>query len=215
MSLLEKTALTALVLAFAACLPGAVWAQDYYEPDAQQTWQLCSACHGEAGDGREMYMAPSIAGLPEWYVQGQLTKFKAGYRGTHPADAGGLRMYPMSLTLRTPEQIAEIAAYVAAMPRPAANPVLEGGDAERGKQLFAPCTACHGANAMGNQAMGSPPLVGISDWYMLTQLKHFKARIRGGNPNDTTGVQMAGMANILPDEQAMKDVIAYIETLHE
>ena len=45
------------------------------------------------------------------------------------------------------------------------------------------------------------------------QLKKLKSRIRGGDPRDATGQQMVPMAGMLADEQAMKDVIAYIGTL--
>jgi hypothetical protein len=48
---------------------------------------------------------------------------------------------------------------------------------------------------------------------MLTQLQNFKARVRGGNPQDVQGALMYAMSNTLVDEQAMKDVIAYIQTL--
>ena len=57
-----------------------------------------------------------------------------------------------------------------------------------------------------------PPLAGTSDWYQLTALQKFKAGVRGG-PKDPTGATMRGMAMQLPDEQSMRDVIAYIATL--
>jgi cytochrome c553 len=37
--------------------------------------------------------------------------------------------------------------------------------------------------------------------------------VRGTNPADTSGALMRPMAQTLADEQAMKDVIAYIMTL--
>ena len=87
------------------------------------------------------------------------------------------------------------------------------GDAERGQTLFATCTACHGAQGQGNQQLNAPPLNQMDDWYMLTQLKNFKHGVRGANPQDTTGGQMRPMAQGLTDEQAMRDVVAYIGTL--
>jgi hypothetical protein len=48
---------------------------------------------------------------------------------------------------------------------------------------------------------------------MLTQLSNFKAGIRGAVPEDASGATMRPMAMTLADEQAMKDVIAYILTL--
>jgi cytochrome c553 len=46
----------------------------------------------------------------------------------------------------------------------------------------------------------------------MQQLVNFKASIRGGNSNDVTGGQMALNAAAM-DEQAMRDVVAYINTL--
>ena len=44
-------------------------------------------------------------------------------------------------------------------------------------------------------------------------LKKFKEGVRGTNPQDIGGMQMRPMSMTLVDEQAMKDVIAYIRTL--
>ena len=82
------------------------------------------------------------------------------------------------------------------------------------KFLSCVCAACHGQDGKGNEAMNSPPLVGGSDWYYVTQLKNFKAGIRGSNPADTTGVQMRGMSMMLSDDDAIKDVVAHIMTLN-
>ena len=50
---------------------------------ARQTFHLCTACHGAQGQGNPELKAPSIAGLPDWYVKNQLEKFRAGTRGAH------------------------------------------------------------------------------------------------------------------------------------
>jgi cytochrome c553 len=62
--------------------------------------------------------------------------------------------------------------------------------------------------------MNAPPIAGASDWYLLAQLKKFKAGVRGANPADVTGGTMRPMAMTLADEQAMKNVIAHISTLN-
>ena len=56
-------------------------------------------------------------------------------------------------------------------------------------------------------------LAKLDDWYVLTQLKKFKAGIRGANPADVSGATMRPMAATLPDEQAMRDVVAHIQGL--
>ena len=61
--------------------------------------------------------------------------------------------------------------------------------------------------------MNAPPLRGQSDWYVLSTLRKYKAGIRGANPANTNAVLMRGMSNILPDDQAMLDVVAFISTL--
>jgi cytochrome c oxidase subunit 2 len=90
---------------------------------------------------------------------------------------------------------------------------LAAGDAARGKTLYATCGACHGPNAEGMEALNAPKLAGQEEWYVIRQLQNFKAGVRGNNPRDTYGMQMAPMAQILPDDQAMADVAAYIKTL--
>jgi cytochrome c oxidase subunit 2 len=86
-------------------------------------------------------------------------------------------------------------------------------DPTRGKTLYATCGACHGANAEGMEALNSPKLAGQEEWYIIRQLQNFKAGIRGNNPRDTYGLQMAPMAQLLADDAAMADVAAYIKTL--
>jgi cytochrome c oxidase subunit II len=87
------------------------------------------------------------------------------------------------------------------------------GDIERGKQLFAVCAACHGPNAEGMQEMNAPALAGREEWYLKRQLANFKSGIRGGDSRDTYGRQMAPMAQILQDDQAIADVAAYLSSL--
>jgi cytochrome c oxidase subunit 2 len=87
------------------------------------------------------------------------------------------------------------------------------GDIKRGRALYAPCVACHGPDALGNDATKAPALAGLNDWYLLGQLRHFKSGVRGASADDVTGAQMAPMMATLEDDQAMKDVVAYIQTL--
>lgn len=179
----------------------------------ESLFKLCVACHGEKGEGNQKLAAPAIAGLPSWYVEAQLTKFRDGIRGKHPGDIGGMRMRPMARTLPLDGDIALVSAHVANM-RPAANPVpAVKGSVVRGEELFKVCVSCHGPEAKGNQTVSAPPLVNSSDWYLVTQLKHFKEGIRGGNATvDPNGATMKGMAGTL-DEQGVNDVVYYIQTL--
>jgi cytochrome c oxidase subunit 2 len=87
------------------------------------------------------------------------------------------------------------------------------GDIERGKQLYAVCSACHGPNAEGMAALNAPANAGQDPWYMTRQLKNFKAGIRGAHPDDTFGAQMRPMAMVLATDEQIADVVAYITSL--
>jgi cytochrome c553 len=165
-----------------------------------------------AGAGQKLALAPAIAALPQWYSVPQLHYFRSGGRGMHPDDVGGLRMHPMSLTLKHDADIADVSAYVASLSETFPAPVVEGGDAQRGAQRYALCAACHGANGAGNEQMKAPRLVGTNDWYLVSTLQKFKAGIRGANPENPNGAVMRSFASQL-DEQAILDVVAYISTL--
>lgn len=200
------------VALFASGCNKAAAAEDGTTTDTQ-LFQLCAQCHDVDGHGKPEIGAPSIAGLPPWYIEAELHKFQQGLRGTHFDDTNGMRMRPMALALAGGEDMKRVAAYVAGLQRKKSAPTVTGGNVERGKELYAPCVACHGPSGKGSDAVKSPPLAGLQDWYLLGQLKHFKEGVRGVDPKDETGTQMRPFAKDLADEQAMKDVVSYIATL--
>jgi cytochrome c553 len=209
---LEASGALLLALALAVSLPAAeALAQDTAR--GEQLFALCAQCHGDDGGGDAVALAPAIGGLPAWFVTGQLQKFRNGGRGTHFDDISGMRMRPMSMWLRSDEDVANVAAYVASMPTTNPASTLTGGNPEAGKLKYAVCQQCHGMSGEGNQGMNAPPIAGTSDWYQLTSLQKFKAGVRGGDPKDIQSFLMRQMSMTLADEQAMKDVIAYIATL--
>jgi cytochrome c553 len=124
-----------------------------------------------------------------------------------------MQMRPMALTFHNERELSAIAQHVAGMTPHKPAPTLTDGNAERGKALFAPCTACHGPTATGNEQLKAPSIVNANDWYLVAQLDKFRKGIRGADPRDITGAQMAPMARTLPDDQAVKDVVAHIMTL--
>lgn len=175
-------------------------------------FDLCAQCHGSAAQGMELSLAPAIAGLDDWYVVSQLNVFKSGARGMNWQDVGGMRMHPMSLWLRSDEDVKAVAGYVASLEKVVPPAMVEGGNVAQGKALYATCSACHGKAGEGNQGMNSPPLSHMSDWYLVSTLEKFKEGIRGANPANPNAVMMRGMSNMLTDDQAIKDVVSYIST---
>lgn len=173
---------------------------------------LCISCHGPTGQGNASIGAPAIAGLPSWYIETELKNFMSGARGQHPSDDSGNRMRPMARTI-TQDDIIQVAAYVSKL-TPYSPMASVGGDAEKGKAYFGVCIACHGTKAEGNPAVHAPPLKLSNDWYLVRQLVNFKSQIRAyDGTKDPIGISMRGMAGTLPNEQAMKDVITYAQSL--
>lgn len=196
-----------------ACLLIAGGAAADDDARGEDLFRLCSHCHGEDAAGNQDVGAPAIAGMDQWYVEAQLNKFRGGQRGGHFDDIWGMRMRPMSLTLRREGDVEAVSAYVASLPLTKPPRTIAGGDPARGKVLYTPCIACHGADGTGNQNLFGSPLAASSDWYLLRQLENFRSGVRGAQPGDQSGAMMRPMAMTLADEQAMKDVIAHIMTL--
>lgn len=179
----------------------------------RELYVLCSSCHGERGQGDRQRAAPVIGGLPQWYVEAQLRKFLAGERGYHPDDITGLQMRPMAQAVHRNDDLQAVAAYVASLRPPPQPRTQHSGDVTRGQGLYATCTACHGADGKGNEALKAPKLVGQADWYLIEQLKKFRSGQRGTAAGDAMGAQMRAMVNVLPDDNAIADVVAYISSL--
>jgi cytochrome c oxidase subunit 2 len=178
----------------------------------QAGYAVCSACHGPQGQGQQALNAPKLAGLGAWYIERQLALFKDGARGTAEGDTYGATMAPMMATVPDQSAMRNIAAYIESLPDEPAEPTITG-DVARGANLFMTCAGCHGPNGEGIWSTNAPRLAGQSDWYLVTQLNNFKARIRGAHDGDSYGEQMALLSDMLPDEQAVDDVVAYINTL--
>ncbi|MEX2124773.1 MAG: c-type cytochrome [Woeseia sp.] len=175
-------------------------------------YAVCAACHGQQGEGMQVLNAPKIAGQEPWYLKRQLQNYKEGLRGAHEDDVFGRQMAPMARTLATDAAIANIIAHIGTFPdEPPAQTV--DGNVAAGANRFTVCAYCHGAEGQGIEAMNAPRLAGMTDWYLAHQLENFRQGIRGEHPEDYYGKQMGFMGRILQDEQAINDVVAYINTL--
>ena len=91
--------------------------------------------------------------------------------------------------------------------------VYAAGDPTKGKAAYAVCTACHGADGAGNKTLNAPSIAGQESWYVERQRKNFKSGIRGSNSKDTFGMQMRPMALTLSNDQAVKDMAAYVSSM--
>lgn len=106
----------------------------------------CASCH--AVDGRGARGFPNLADN-DWLFGGTpeaiATSIRDGRNGVMP---------PMAEAVGGAEAVADLANYVLSLSGSANDAVRSA----RGREKFAACAACHGADGTGNQALGAPNL---------------------------------------------------------
>jgi cytochrome c oxidase subunit 2 len=119
----------------------------------------------------------------------------------------------MAPTLTDDQAVEDVIAYLETL-TPEILPKTIEGDVAKGKELYQVCGACHGDDGKGIEERSTPRIAGEPDWYLERQIGNFSKRIRGDHADDIFGRQMAVINDLLlQDEQAVKDVIAYINTM--
>ena len=82
------------------------------------------------------------------------------------------------------------------------------------KKLYTVCAYCHGGDGMGRRGPEcAAPVRQLATGTWLRQLQHFRDGVRGAHPKDYYGYQMGMLSQTLQDEQAVDDIVAYINTL--
>ena len=177
-------------------------------------WQgQCAACHGGAGEGNRSLGAPALTQLSADYIARQLSHFVSGVRGAAAGDNAGKRM-ALSVANLSEADIPNLAQLISTELPPAVPTSTLRGDAARGEDYYINiCSACHGGNAQGNDALGAPALAGVNDWYLKSSYESYLDGLRGTHPDDFYGAQMARLAPALANSDDINDVIAFIATL--
>ncbi|MBM0106742.1 cytochrome c [Steroidobacter sp. S1-65] len=181
-----------------------------FADDGEKLFAPCVACHGNKGEGNAALHAPAIAGQDAAYIERQLHNFRSRRRGADGSDALGAQMQAAATALGDDAAVAKIASYIAKLPRtfnakPASGNLHNGNNLYQGK-----CGACHGGKAEGNPALQAPRLAGLDAAYIQRQFAHFRDGVRGVDPKDTPGRQMAMMAKTVATDRDLEDIIAFI-----
>ena len=182
---------------------------------ANESYQThCAHCHGASGQGNDALGAPNLTQLSAAYIQRQLEGFRAGWRKSE--DSYTQTMIAAIASLDAPVLASATSAIDAFPAINRSAGAIQTGNAERGKDLYnAYCSACHGTTGIGNDALGAPNLLGLSQNYLSRQYLHFAEGRRGGHPDDRYGQQMARLAKALRDPQLIDDVSTYVASLAE
>ncbi|MGQ0384292.1 MAG: c-type cytochrome [Gammaproteobacteria bacterium] len=177
------------------------------DPQAgSQKAAVCAACHGVTGSSVNPEW-PSLAGLDEGYIAGQLAQFKSGARQN-------VLMSPMAFGL-TDQDMQDLGAHFARQAPTgleadpsnwkAGEKLYRGGDASR---ALPACIACHGPQGKGNAPAKYPALRSQHAVYTYAQLKAYAEGRRKAAGNDIMQV----VASKLTDDE-MRALASYTQGL--
>ena len=158
----------------------------------------CSVCHGTAARGQVGF--PNLTDN-DWLYGGSPeqihTSISQGRMGNMPAKG--------VMPSMTNEQVDQVVNYVLSF----SGREKDAQAAEAGAQVFAQaCSACHGPNAKGNQAMGAPNLTD-NVWLYGSTYEWIKETVMSGRQN-----QMPAQEGRLSDDQ-IQIVAAYVYSLSQ
>lgn len=133
----------------------------------------CAMCHGSDARGSKGF--PNLTDS-DWLHGGTPDKIKEtitqGRQGVMP---------PMAAAVGTAEDVRNVANYVLSLSGSPHNAI----GAQLGKEKFAACAACHGADAKGNHALGAPNLTD-------------KIWLHGWGEDAVMAMVNAGKTNVMP-----------------
>jgi ubiquinol-cytochrome c reductase cytochrome c subunit len=175
----------------------------------------CAFCHGQSGQGVKTLdgnqLGPALVGVGAAAVD-----FQVG-TGRMPVAQPGAQI-PQKEVAYTPQEIADLAAFVASLgPGPAIPNVsdysLDGLSTEKRNEMIVQgglifrtnCTACHnfeGAGGAMPQGGYAPKILGVEPKYI------YEAMLTGPQAMDNFS-----NGNLSPDEK--KDIIAYLQSLKD
>lgn len=145
----------------------------------EEAFILCQGCHRRGATGSISGAYPRLAGQHATVLIEQVTDVRSGLR-SNP------KMEPFADDhVISPQAIADIAAYLQALPIPPNLGKGAGTALERGQELYVKdCSACHGDRGEGNAEKFYPLVAGQHYEYLLRETHFIKEGVRGNaNPD--------------------------------
>jgi cytochrome c553 len=139
------------------------------KPDLEHGAQLfaqCVSCHGAEGAGQENGSTPRIAGQHYSVLLKQLVDFRHGKRWDFRMEEHAKEHF-----LAKPQDIADVAAFVAQLDGGSKRGIGDGIHADDGARIFGSrCASCHGPSGAGNGQEAIPRLGGQHFAYLVRQM---------------------------------------------
>lgn len=175
----------------------------------RELYKRCVTCHGPEGWGVPGSGYPQIAGQLQGVTIKQMADFRANNR-----DNPIMRAFASQQSLGGPQDIADVAAYIAKLPM---TPNNERGfpiDLALGEEIYKrDCEECHGVEGIGVEEDFGPKLQGQHYGYLMRQFDWIRngrrrnanskmvKQIKGFQPREQAAV-MSYLANIIPENIA-------------
>lgn len=144
-----------------------------------EAFEICQGCHKRGGTGSASGAYPRLAGQHATVLIEQMTDIRSGER-KNP------KMAPFAEEhVLTTQEIADIAAYLQALPIPANIGAGPGSALARGKELYVrDCATCHGGKGEGDAGKFYPLVAGQHFKYLLREARFIRDGNRGNaNPD--------------------------------
>lgn len=142
------------------------------------TFEICQGCHRAGALGRPDGTYPRLAGQHDTVLIKQMTDVRAGRR-SNP------RMLPFAdRHVLTPQEIADVAAYLSRLPSPPNNGRGSGQGLDAAQRSYAQrCAQCHGERGEGDASLFYPRVSGQHYLYMRREMIEIRDGVRGNaNP---------------------------------
>ncbi|MDY0330324.1 MAG: c-type cytochrome [Thiomonas sp.] len=168
---------------------------------------MCASCHGAAGNAQTMNW-PSVAGQRHDYTAKMLLDYRSGLRD----EDGRAGLMTSIARMMTPQQIADVCAYYASLPKPVApqaqaalaaplsaaeqkrvEQLVRKGDANR---LITACASCHGLHGEGKGT--TPAIAGQTTDYFIRTMRLY----HGGERHNDVYKGMSQFSRRLSDADA-------------
>jgi cytochrome c oxidase subunit 2 len=78
----------------------------------KKQFKRCQLCHGNKAEGKKRMFTPNLRRQHDWYQLRQLENYRRSFRGTHPEDNFGGRMWAIARTIEDEQTLKDIVAYV-------------------------------------------------------------------------------------------------------
>lgn len=187
----------------------------HLDPDIEngkKVFMTCSVCHLPEGWGTIDGVYPQVAGQLKSVIIKQLADIRARNR-----DNPTMRPFTSPQLLGGAQEIADVAAYIAALPMNPRNGIGPGNDLEHGEQLYKEnCVECHGDRGQGDMKDHIPLLQGQHFAYLIRQFEWIRfgkrrnsdskmvKQIKRFTPRDVTAV-MDYVSRIRPPEERLAE----------